>query len=352
MLEILGARPVDAQFGFFYGAPYQPRRARTYRPRQRLPPPQPKAVEIPLPPPRPRFPGDPPDAAETVTKPPAREAPAKPAVPSSPPKPETSAPTTTPQLPNPAPPTPAAPAKPETPAPNAAPAPAKPPLGPDLPPLPPQKPAELAKPAAPGVAPSGARLGETPGQPVDDATCPGRLKTRNVSVAPATIGPQPDSRCTVVQAVRLEGLTLPDGAKVDFPEHPTIACTTAETFSSFVRDLLSPLAKGTFGAPVSAVWTGPGLECRSMDHIVGAKLSAHGQGLAIDIAQLKLADGRLIEVGQAKNETGQTFETAARNAACGYFHTVLGPGTDSYHRTHWHFDLLVRGAQGDSKYCK
>ena len=226
-------------------------------------------------------------------------------------------------------------------------------------PVKPNNPAESVKsgpnvtgPAKPNVAPSGAKLGEAPGQPTDDATCPARLKARNVAVEPITIGAQPDVRCTVVEAVRLTGLTLPGGGRIEFPDRPTLACTTADAFSLYVRDLLSPLAKGTFGAPVASVWTGPGLECRSRDHIFGAKLSAHGQGLAVDIAQLKLADGRLIEVGQPKTETDQGFETASRAAGCGYFHTVLGPGSDSYHRTHWHFDLEVRGAKGDSKYCK
>ena len=202
------------------------------------------------------------------------------------------------------------------------------------------------------MAPSGATTAFVPRSPDDDPQCPARLQAAHVDVSPVAIGPQPDERCTVVEAVRLAEVGLRDGGKVSFPEHPTIACTTADAFSSYVRDLLVPLARGTFGAPVIAVWTGPGLECRSRDHIFGAKLSAHGQGLAIDIAQLKLADGRLIDVGTPKTDAEIGFETAARAGACGYFHTVLGPGSDSYHRTHWHFDLEVRGSHGDSKYCK
>ena len=240
-------------------------------------------------------------------------------------------------------------------------------------PLPPQKPTELETPAAhkpatsagekpvgataappvqPAVSPSGATTAFTPRSPDDDAACPSRLTGRHVDAEPIAIGPQPDPRCTVVQPVRLSGLVLPDGGKVAFPDRPTIACTTADIFSLYVRDLLVPLAKGTFSSPIAAVWTGPGLECRSRDHIFGAKLSAHGQGLAIDIAQLKLADGRMIAVGEPKTDTDTAFETASRAAACGYFHTVLGPGSDSYHRTHWHFDLEVRGNKGDAKYCK
>ena len=208
---------------------------------------------------------------------------------------------------------------------------------------------DLSKPA---VAPSGADATFNPRQPAVDEACPGRLAAGNVAAEAVTIGAQPDARCTVVQPVRLSEVTLPDGSKVAFPDHPTIACETADTFARYVRELLVPLARGSYGAPIDAVWTGPGLECRARDHVRGAKLSAHGQGLAIDIAQLKLADGRKIEVGDPRTATDQGFETAARAAACGYFHTTLGPGSDSYHRNHWHFDLEQRGRTGDAKYCK
>lgn len=204
----------------------------------------------------------------------------------------------------------------------------------------------------PPVAGSGATTASVPRQPADDPSCFDRLRARKVEVERADIGPQPDARCTVVEPVRLLGIALQDGSTVGLPDRPTIACTTADAFSGYVHDLMAPLAKGSFGAALAAVWTGPGLECRARDHIFGAKLSAHGQGLAVDVAQIRLADGRTIEVGTPRSEVETAFETAARAGACGYFHTVLGPGSDSYHRTHWHFDLLVRGKDGDGKYCK
>ena len=336
LVSAMHIQPARAQpFGFFFGE----RPARSYRPQRR-----PKAAQpvppAPLPVPRPHFADDVPAVAAPAPRvtvrpaeavhepklvsPSAMGPPAPPAA--SPPKPDSAPPLTVPVT---------------TPG----------------PPTPPPKPADLeqAKPVEPpktGVAASGAATGFTPRQPDDDASCPGRLKASNVAAEPSSIGVQPDERCTVVQAVRLASLRLPDGEEVTFPDKPLLACITAETFSTYVRDLLSPLAKGTFGARVGSVWTGPGLECRSRDHIFGAKLSAHGQGLAVDIAQLKLADGRTIAVGEPKTPLDQSFEGAARAAGCGYFHTVLGPGSDSYHRTHWHFDLEVRGAKGDSKFCK
>ena len=231
-------------------------------------------------------------------------------------------------------------------------------------PTPPPRPSELAQPGtsatnrnppdstSKAVAPSGATTAFTPRQPAIDDGCLDRLKKRQAISEPIDIGKQPDDRCTVVQPVRLSSFSLPEGGTVTFPDRPIIACTTADTFTAYVRDLLAPLAKGSFGMTLTSIWTGPGLECRSRDHIFGAKLSAHGQGLAVDIAQLKLSDGRMIEVGTPRSDADVAFEVAARAGGCGYFHTVLGPGSDAYHRTHWHFDLEVRGKDGDSKYCK
>ena len=340
-----GAAPFDFLFERT-PPPSAPTRARRGLP-HRPPTPRPSAAaEIPLPVPRPHFADDRPVAPDVATKDPLRPAEAKSA------EPTVAESAGTPPLP------PPKPAELETPS---APATAHADhVEPAQHVAPPPKSAEVAKPLAPSppaasppaVAPSGATTAFVPLSPDDDPQCPGRLVARHVAVASIVIGPQPDERCTVVEAVRLTELTMPDGGTVAFPDHPTIACTTADAFSSFVRDLMVPLAKGTFGSPVQAIWTGPGLECRSRDHIFGAKLSAHGQGLAIDIAQLKLADGRVIEVGDPKSDTETGFESASRAGACGYFHTVLGPGSDAYHRTHWHFDLEVRGSKGDGKYCK
>ena len=38
------------------------------------------------------------------------------------------------------------------------------------------------------------------------------------------------------------------------------------------------------GSPVAALDTGPAYECRARNHVAGAKTSAHGKGIAIDLA--------------------------------------------------------------------
>jgi hypothetical protein len=306
--------------------------ARHRRPaRHRAPHAPPPARDLPVPPTR--SPIEPPAAA------PAPVAPQETAPKDGPPREATPKVVAPPEVPAKMPAAPEPPAKPAETAPGL-------PVPPEAPARPPLAPEAPAAPAPRVAAPGPAR------QPATDAGCLDRLKTTAVTAAPISIGTQPDARCTVVDAVKLTGLKLADGSDVAFPDGPTLACVTADTFAAYVRELLSPLAKGSYGAPIAKVWTGPGLECRSRDHIVGAKLSAHGQGLAVDIGQMALTDGRTIAVGVPKSDADRAFETAARAAGCGYFHTTLGPGADAYHKTHWHFDLEPRGSNGDGKFCQ
>ncbi|MEJ0093484.1 MAG: extensin family protein [Methylocella sp.] len=178
------------------------------------------------------------------------------------------------------------------------------------------------------------------------------LAAQGVVAKPAAIEASSDRRCLIAQPVTLEALTLRGGQRVDLPDRPTVACITAATFANFTNELLVPLAKGAFDASIIAIGTGPGFECRTRDHVVGAKLSAHATGLAIDIAEIKFTGGRTYQVGKMADETERGFDRAARSAACGYFHTALGPGSDAFHANHWHFDLEPRGSDGTSKFCQ
>src|SRR4051794_17152630 len=77
--------------------------------------------------------------------------------------------------------------------------------------------------------------------------CLSKLGAMGVEANTVAIGPQPDDQCTVAEAVQLIGLKVRVDARVRFPDQPTIACATAETFAAYVRDLLFPLAKGSYG---------------------------------------------------------------------------------------------------------
>jgi hypothetical protein len=226
------------------------------------------------------------------------------------------------------------------------PAAAAPPTPQARPDMPPAKPADgpAIPPSAPPVA-----APAPPTAPVAD--CLQQLRERGAVVDVATPASLPDPRCTVDQPVTLTALVVP-GMRIDFPDKPIIACATAQTFADFLSQFMVPLAKGTYGQPITSVGTGPGLECRPRNNVAGAKLSAHGQGLAIDIAQFRLGDGRLYRVGIPADQRDRDFDRAVRAGACGYFHTALGPGADEAHANHWHMDLEPRGSNGTSRFCQ
>jgi len=80
-------------------------------------------------------------------------------------------------------------------------------------------------------------------------------------------------------------------------------------------------------------------------------ISEHARGSAIDIASFVFDKGE--EIGVATKPAGSPeakFQDSIRAAACGPFKTVLGPGTDSDHDTHFHLDIAARN--NGATYCK
>jgi hypothetical protein len=99
-------------------------------------------------------------------------------------------------------------------------------------------------------------------------------------------------------------------------------------------------------ARVVAIETGPGYECRTQDRMAGAKISAHGQGLAVDFVAIAFADKRRILVERQTGADEASYFRALRTAACGWFTTVLGPGSDAFHATNMHLDVEPHGSSG------
>ena len=89
-------------------------------------------------------------------------------------------------------------------------------------------------------------------------------------------------------------------------------------------------------------------DCRGRNRIVGAKLSEHGKGNALDIHLLKLADGKV--VGLTDPQIPRDFREGLRQSICARFMTVLGPGSDGYHEDHVHVDLAER--RNDYRICE
>ncbi len=141
------------------------------------------------------------------------------------------------------------------------------------------------------------------------------------------------SACAVPEPVRVSsvaGLRLSQAANMD--------CTNAIALNTWVERGVKPaigrLGGGAVGLRVAAHYA-----CRPRNNQAGAKISEHGKGHAIDIAGIELANGQTLTVleGWGSRQHGRRL-AAMRSAACGTFGTVLGPGSDGFHRDHFHLD--------------
>ncbi len=137
------------------------------------------------------------------------------------------------------------------------------------------------------------------------------------------------------------------GIKLSSPA--LINCETARTLDGWVNSSLKPQAKA-IGRTVTEMNMMGAYACRTRNHRAGAKLSEHSKGNAIDIGGFTFADGETVTLlNDYYSSPYKSFMSNIRAGACGPFGTVLGPGTDSLHANHFHFDI-ARYSMG--AYCK
>jgi hypothetical protein len=192
-------------------------------------------------------------------------------------------------------------------------------LPPPLPPAvrPKPRPQNLTPPAAqaavPAAQPAASAKGSVCGNPQIKGAAlqaiKSRIKACNVS-APVSV--------TSVNGVKL----VPAA---------TINCNEAQALSVWIAKGLQP----QFDNQVARLIIADSYSCRPRNNVRGAKISEHGSGNAIDIEAVVLTSGKVLTV--SRNFRGAL--QAAYKAACGTFHTTLGPGSDGYHENHMHLDV-------------
>ena len=172
------------------------------------------------------------------------------------------------------------------------------------------------------------------GTPTD---CDGRLeKIAAFALMPRLIGP--DS-CGGGDMVRLDAVMLAGGARIELKPAPMLRCAFAESVAGWLRDEAAPRVE-KIGSTLKTVETDDDFECRGRNRVAGAKVSEHGKGNAVDLRAFVLADGRAL--GLTDVAVAKELREALRDTACHRFTTVLGPGSDSYHESHIHLDLIER----------
>ena len=157
-----------------------------------------------------------------------------------------------------------------------------------------------------------------------------------------------DGACGVVTPTAVASL---EAGAVTLPTRAVVNCKLAEALAYWLRDSVQPAAMVSLGARVTSLRVAGSYECRTRDHVAGAKLSEHAFGNAIDLSAFKV-NGGWIEVGGGHEPGEQNFLDTIRAKACGTFKTVLGPGSDGYHADHFHLDLAERGKNKNALFCQ
>jgi hypothetical protein len=222
------------------------------------------------------------------------------------------------------------------------------------------KPAPTAPPApAPPTPPAAAPKppAESP-PPVPPPPSPAELYQecqnglRSVGVEFQALDKVKEGRCALEGAIALLSVTTPSG-KVELPGHPRMLCAFGLKFGRWIAESAAPIIAAHAGAPLAAIDTGPGFECRSRNGESSGKFSEHARGNAVDVVSFELTSRRRITVGDAAlaGELAVALK-GLRTSACGYFTTVLGPGSNDSHKDHLHFDLALHGRSDNYRICE
>ena len=174
--------------------------------------------------------------------------------------------------------------------------------------------------------------------------CDGRLAgMAEIAPMPRLIGP---GACGGGDIVELGAVLLPDKSRIAVQPAAMLTCAMAESLATWLRDEAAPRA-AALGSALAKIENYDSYECRPRNRIIGAKLSEHSHGEAIDLRAFHLADGRRLELTDASVD--KPLRDALRESACRRFTTVLGPG-DPFHEGHIHLDVIAR--RGGYRICQ
>ncbi|HEV7304884.1 extensin family protein [Ensifer sp.] len=231
---------------------------------------------------------------------------------------------------------------------------------PDLPPLSAER--KAAEEAQRARAMEAQRAAERAQQPQQVAMLP---RVRNPMSTPDYTGEMPGAEIACRQRLKKLGVQFRDIARIsngpscgiDYPievsglsggigVQPAVKlnCQVTEAFAKWVKYELAPSSRYRYWSGVKTIKPLGGYSCRTMNSRRGNPMSEHARGNAIDVGKFVLKNGKEIDVRKpgffAFREKG--LLKAVRSDSCKYFNTVLGPGSDPFHKDHFHFDLRTR----------
>lgn len=172
--------------------------------------------------------------------------------------------------------------------------------------------------------------------PAEEIACRTRLQALGVAFSNRKAEHDAAVGCSVPYPVVAKSL----GASIALAPDAEMNCAMTEAAARFLADVVEPAARAEFGSGLKSVEQASAFVCRPRHN--GGKLSEHAFGNALDIAAFVLDDGTRVEIGLTPPEKQAKFLAKVRQAACGPFKTVLGPGSDADHAEHFHLDLEPR----------
>lgn len=213
-------------------------------------------------------------------------------------------------------------------------------------------PATQAPPAEPETAP------ET-GEPA----APEKADTRLYQTAcPAVLSgavkaklqpPITDGTCGTHSPYRVSAV-MAGGRLVEVTGDAVMNCAMATALAGWA-DAIAPTADIMFKSPLAAIRVGTSYQCRRRYHEATGPMSEHAFADAIDMPGFRLENGTDIDIGKdwdGVDATRARFLHFAHEAACGHFTTVLGPGANAAHRSHFHLDLSCHGKTCSYRICE
>jgi lipoprotein-anchoring transpeptidase ErfK/SrfK len=185
--------------------------------------------------------------------------------------------------------------------------------------------------------------------PSDYAQCISDLEAKTIIFDRP--GDVKEEGCQLSGAIRLAVVPTPLGP-VALSGKPAMLCSFGILFSNWVRDVAAPMTFAYTGKKLLRIETESAFSCRARYDKPGAVPSEHAKGDAVDIGAFNLDDNRRIPVKEQGSDTERNLVRALRTTACGYFTTVLGPGSDAAHAEHFHFDAGIHGASTNYRICE
>ncbi len=142
--------------------------------------------------------------------------------------------------------------------------------------------------------------------------------------------------CQVRDAIAITG-----GLPAFSPAGPPMACRQALAFALWSRHEAEPAARRLLGSPIASYEHYGSYACRRVYGQATGSPSQHATANAIDIAAIRLADGRRLSVltDFRREDRRGSFLHRARDGACRVFSHTLSPDYNAAHRDHFHLDM-------------